>query len=340
MNRHLLGVCCAFVLLAVSGCAPPSTTTVTGAGGMRARSAQATSGPLSLITEPGPGDGPFVALIDSARYNVRLAMYELEDPLVEQALVAAAARGVRVMVLLDDGQYGSGRPSNQAAYDYLSAHGVTVAWAPTYFALLHEKTIVVDRRIAAIMTLNLTPDYYSSSRDFAVLDRQPADVAAIERVFDADLAGRQITPGAGIGDLVWSPGAQAPIAALIMRARRSLDIESEEMDDPAVTRELCQAARRGVQVRVVMTYQSAWRVAFSYLAGCGVHIHAYASTSMLYIHAKLIRVDERIVFLGSQNISRQSLDYNRELGIITENPQIAASTRETFDNDFAAAAQP
>ncbi|MGH2902813.1 MAG: phospholipase D-like domain-containing protein [Solirubrobacteraceae bacterium] len=294
-------------------------------------------GGLSLITEPGPGDEPFVVLIDSARHTVRIAVYELEDRRVEQALADAAARGVRVMVLLDDGRYGAGRPSNLPAYSYLSAHHVIVSWAPTDFALLHEKAIVIDRRVAAIMTMNLTPGYYSSSRDFAVLDRRPADVAAIERVFDADLAGRQIAPGAGSGDLVWSPGAQKPIVALIARARHSLELENEEMDDPAATIELCEDARRGVRVRVVMTYQPAWRAAFAYLTGCGVLVRTYTATASLYIHAKLIRVDRRIVFLGSQNLSRQSLDYNRELGILTEDPEIVAGTGRAFNGDFTGA---
>jgi cardiolipin synthase len=334
MSRHLLGACCAAVPLAICGCASSAITTST--PGTSAQFASNVGG-LSLVTEPGPGDGPFVALIDTARHSGRVAMYELQDPRVEEALAAAAARGVHVTVLLDHGQYGAGRPSNQPAYDYLSANHVSVAWAPAYLALLHEKAIVVDRRAVAIMTLNLTPPYYSSSRDFAVLDRRPADVAAIERVFDADLAARQVTLGAGSGDLVWSPGAQGTIAALIARAGHSVDLENEEMDDPAATLELCRDARRGVQVRVVMTYQSAWQAAFSYLTGCGVQVRTYASTSALYIHAKLIRVDRRFVFLGSQNLSRQSLDYNRELGIITEDPQIAASTGQTFDSDFTAA---
>jgi len=187
------------------------------------------------------------------------------------------------------------------------------------------------------MTLNLTPAYYASSRDFAVLDRRPADVNAIVRVFDADLRGQQITPGAGSGDLVWSPGAQAPIGALIAHARQSLQVESEEMDDPAMTHELCQAAERGVHVQVLMTYEPSWQAALTYLADCRAQVRTYPESAALYIHAKLIRVDEHTVFIGSQNLSRQSLTYNRELGIITQSPPIVASTGATFSADFAAA---
>ena len=318
------------VSLALCGCSIPASSTSGGGETVRSEG-------LSLITEPGPGDAPFIALIDSARQRVEVTMYELTDERVEQALVAAAARRVRVAVLLDDGQYGAGRALNDGAYDYLAAHGVGVAWAPGYFALTHQKSILIDRRVAAIMTLNLTPVYYASSRDFAVLDYRPADVAQVAQTFNADVRRRQLTPGAGSGDLVWSPGAQAPIGALIAHARRSLQVESEEMDDPAITSELCQAARRGVRVQVLMTYQASWRTALGYLAGCGAQVRTYAASAALYIHAKLIRVDGRTVFIGSQNLSRQSLTYNRELGVITHSSPIVASTGDTFRADFAAA---
>ncbi len=324
------------IALALCGCSTPTASTPTaprtGGSGTTVRSAG-----LSLITEPGPGDTPFLALIDSARHSIQMTMYELTDQRVEQALAAAAARGVHVAVLLDDGQYGDGRPPNDAAYRYLATHGVTVAWAPTYFALTHQKSIVIDRRVAVIMTVNLTPVYYSSSRDFVVLDHRPADVAAIAQTFGADLHHRRITPGAGSDDLVWSPGAQAPIGALIAHAQRSIDLETEEMDDSTITRQLCHAAQRGVRVQVVMTYQPSSRAALTYLAGCRAQVRTYPENAALYLHAKLIRVDGATVFIGSQNLSRQSLTYNRELGIITHNPQIAAGTRHTFSTDFAAA---
>jgi cardiolipin synthase A/B len=351
ISRPLLGAWCSVVLLALCGCAATVCPRSGGTGG----GATVVSQGLSLITEPGPGDTPFIALIGSARHSVQVTMYELNDRLVEQALAAAAARGVRVAVLLDHGQYGVGQPLNDAAYRYLATHGVSVAWAPAYFALNHQKSIVIDRRVAAIMTLNLTPAYYASSRDFAVLDYRPADIAAIAQTFDADMRRRRIVPGAGSGDLLWSPGAQAPLDALIVHARRSLQVESEEMDDPAITGELCQAARRGVHVQVLMTYQAAWREALGYLAGCGAQVRTYpesassgegaggdasgesAGGAALYIHAKLILVDRRTVFIGSQNFSRQSLLYNRELGIVAENPELAAAAGHTFNSDFAAA---
>ncbi len=65
------------------------------------------------------------------------------------------------------------------------------------------------------MTANLTSEYYSSTRDFLVMDTKPADTAAIVRVFNADFVHRPVRPGDG-RDLVWSPtDSQAQMLTLI-----------------------------------------------------------------------------------------------------------------------------
>jgi len=86
-----------------------------------------------------------------------------------------------------------------------------------------------------------------------------------------------------------------------------------------------------------MTYQPAWRAAFTYLSRCSAQVRTYAASSALYIHAKMICADQHLVFVGSQNLSRESLLYNRELGIITQSPQVGASIGRTFNSDFHAA---
>ena len=96
------------------------------------------------------------------------------------------------MRVLLDHDY-SGGSVNQAAYSTLSAAGVAVAWANDS-EIFHQKTITVDGSESAIMTGNLTPQYYATTRDFVVMDRQPADVAAIEKVFASDWAGAAPSP--------------------------------------------------------------------------------------------------------------------------------------------------
>jgi phosphatidylserine/phosphatidylglycerophosphate/cardiolipin synthase-like enzyme len=233
------------------------------------------------------------------------------------------------------------RAQNQAAFAFLAARGVMVRWAPPSFSASHEKAVVVDTTVAAVMTLNFTSRYYASSRDLAIVDSDAADVAAIEAVFNADFAGRPGPEPAG-DDLVWSPGSQPALVALIASARVSVAVENEEMALPAVTAALAAAARRGVKVTVVMTYQSQWGAPFAQLSAAGVAVRVFHGEAPIYIHAKTIVVDAGSgggrVFIGSENFSAASLGRNRELGLILAAPAVVSAVSSTVAGDFGGAA--
>ena len=232
---------------------------------------------------------PIYDLMRSARQSLDMTMYELSDPTAEQILIADHQKGVRVRVLLDRDE--SGGSVNQAAYSTLSAAGVAVAWANDS-EIFHQKTITVDGSESAIMTGNLTPQYYATTRDFVVMDSQAADTAAIETVFDSDWAGAAPAAGPAGGDLVWSPGSESQIIALIDSATRSVVLENEEMDSTPVEDALEADARRGVSVTVIMTSDS--RMGLCVLpSGVGRRPHRALPRHDvgLYIHAKAIDVD-------------------------------------------------
>ncbi|MGO9344316.1 MAG: phospholipase D-like domain-containing protein [Acidimicrobiales bacterium] len=285
------------------------------------------------MTEPEDGMQPIYSLMSSARRRLDMTMYELADPQSAAILEADAGRGVTVRVILD--QDYSGASVNEAAYSALAAHGVQVHWAPAG-TIFHQKTITVDDHTSAIMTLNLTSEYYSSTRDFAVVTTDPSDVAAIEQVFAADWASSGPPEAGPQGtNLIWSPGAETPLVYLIGSAKHSLLVENEEMDDPDVTGALEDAARRGVDVEVVMTYSSSWAGAFDELVDAGVKVGTYSTDASLYIHAKVIVADGTTAFVGSQNFSVASLDYNRELGVITNDPALVDPIARIVGSDFA-----
>jgi cardiolipin synthase A/B len=311
--------------------APGLTAAQSTSAGASAATRRAAS--LRLLTEPQAGIRPIYRLITRARSSVDLTMYELADPTAEADLARDAGRGVNVRVILDRHLEQS---ANRSAYHYLAAHHVHVRWGPAD-TTFHQKTLTVDDATSVIMTGNLVAADYPNTRDFAVIDTNHADVAAIIATFNAD---RAITPPDGT-DLVWSPtNAQASVLSVINRARRTLAVEDEEMNDPAVTAALAAAARRGVKVKIIMTADPEWDRAFAKLARAGVHIRLYPDDrSALYIHAKVLVADsgrsgERAL-IGSQNFSVASLDYNRELGILTSDRAVVTSVSATLARDYA-----
>jgi phosphatidylserine/phosphatidylglycerophosphate/cardiolipin synthase-like enzyme len=292
---------------------------------------------FSLITQPGPGNEPVVERINAAEKSIDLVMYSLDDTAVVRALADAVVRGVSVRVLLNGGYYAKHETNNDASYNALKTASVPVRWTPTAFALTHQKTLVVDGDDALVMTFNVQSKYYATGRDFAVDDTDPADVSAIEKTFSADWDGDSISAPHG-DTLVWSPGSEDELIYLIDSATSTLDIYNEEMDDADITHALERAASRGVSVRVVMTYATNWKAAFTELVQAGVGVRTFASSSKkIYIHAKVILVDGTEVFIGSENFSDTSMNKNRELGLVLSSAAVIRGVGQVFDADWAGA---
>ena len=325
----------ALSLAALAGCKPVITATSSGPAGPAPSGPAAPAQSGALITEPAAGFSPVYHLIKHARHWIDLTMYEFSDTTAEHDLAAAARRGMTVKVVLDQRE----KSHNSATFDYLGSHGVKVVWSSPSFEYTHQKTLLVDGSTAVIMTANLTSEYYSSTRDFLVMDTKPADMAAIAQVFNADFAHRAVHPGDG-RDLVWSPtDSQAQILALIDGARKSLRIYSEEMGDATIEDALIKAAHRGVDVRVCGENTGGeYDSDFSRLAAGGVHISYYSSSHGFYIHGKVIEADygtsRARVFIGSENFSAASLNRNRELGLITASQKVMSSIASTFAADY------
>lgn len=323
---------------AVTNVAPSATASPSSAPPPASAAPAPTTAPSALI-EPGAGMSAIYALLGSAKRTIDLVMYELEDARAEELLAADAARGVDVRVILNTAYTGS---ANDAAFSYLQGHGVHVRWASSLYDLTHQKTLVVDGSVAVIMTLNWTSRYYSDTRDVAILDRGRSDIAAIQTTFNADDDGARIEPPAG-ADLVWSPTTSLPdLLALINGATGELYVENEEMGNSTVTEALIAAARRGVDVEICMTNSSTWAAAFRDLVDGGVHLRVYAPDAALYIHAKVLVRDpgasDQEAFAGSQNFSTESLQHNRELGIVLRAGTLVKQLQTMIQDDYDGAA--
>ena len=297
--------------------------------------------PVSVVakvwTEPSSGYGFLDGAINQARRTIYVSMYELSDTTLENDLIAKARDGLIVRVLLNAAYYG--RTDNAVAASLLEAGAVHVAWAPSG-TIFHAKYVVIDRRVAYVGTGNLVTGDYSSTRDFWVEDTRPLDVAAISSTFDADFSHHNAAPKSA-GGLVWSPGSTSALVNLIASAKKTLLVENEEMDNATIEGAMMAAAKRGVVVKVVMTYSSEWKAALTQMEGAGVRVSTLRE-SQIYIHAKVICADctatGGTAFLGSENFSVSSLVYNRELGVLTRTPVAVHAVESAVDADYAVGA--
>jgi cardiolipin synthase len=327
--------------------------TGTAASSAAVSSAQAPSVTYTLYTFPETDKTvtPLYALINAAQKSIDMTMYALEDTTFTTDLLAACKRGVTVRVILDQNDEKSG---NTSAFTQLNTQqNCTAVWANKAFESTHQKSLVIDATQAAIMSLNLQPQYYTTTRDFAILENDPADVAAIEATFNADFAAGTTSTGTsgasdfdyapGLGDhLIWSPTtAQTAMVSLIANAKKTLLIENEELASSAtaILAALETACKNGVQVQLAMVNNTDYAAGFTAITQAGCSIHTYPNTTTgFYIHAKAVVADYGLptqnAYMGSINYSNASMNSNRELGMYVTDAAIITSIHDTMLADY------
>jgi phosphatidylserine/phosphatidylglycerophosphate/cardiolipin synthase-like enzyme len=337
------------LLLLLTGCTSNPSSSHSTASTPRANTCAGAScalGPgittAKLIVEPDDRETPFRQAIAGATSSVWVEVYLLTDTSVINTLEEAANRGVDVRVLLEMQPLGGDPTGPRRISDTLTAAGVHVKATNPAFKLTHEKAIIVDDATLYAMTCNLTKSALGGSsgatnREYAIVDTNPDEVREAHDIFQADWD--RTTPTLSDPNLLVSPvNARSGLVQLLQSARSSLILEEEEMYDIEMEDQLIAAAGRGVAVRVILPAAPAddpgANADVPRLIQAGVQVR-YSQT--LYIHAKMIVADGVRAFVGSENFSAQSLDANRELGIVVADPAALARLTATFASDWATA---
>lgn len=142
---------------------------------------------------------------------------------------------------------------------------------------------------------------------------------------------------AGVGDTT----AEAILYLAIASARRSLDICAAYFAPrPAFTKALCEAAERGVEVRLVVPgphidkefVRTAGRAAYRDLLESGVRIFEFQPTML---HAKTVAVDGVWSVVGTINFDNRSFQLNDEVTLAVRNEEFCAELLNSFEADVA-----
>ena len=146
-----------------------------------------------LIWSPG-AQSPLVKLIGSARPGTTLYAEDeqLDSAAIDQALVAAAKRGVTVDLTMSDSS------DWVTAFNTLAAGGVHVslyaAGAPLY---IQSKAISVNDRTVYVGSINFTTPMMNAYRNMGIITTDPTVVRGITSTMASDFAGA--TPYGGVG---------------------------------------------------------------------------------------------------------------------------------------------
>jgi cardiolipin synthase len=283
----------------------------------------------AVFALPDAGEQPFLETLGRAQSSIRVMVYLMGYGGILDTLVAKAQAGVKVQIILDQGQV----DTNQKYFDQLTAAGAEVRWSDPQFPYMHAKTIVVDGVEALVSTGNFSKSYsIELERNFVARVADPDDVAVLVALFDADW--ERLTPALDCTRFLVSPvNSRARLLALIDSATSTLTIESMQFADAEVRTHVAARQAAGVAVRAILA-DTAW-IDANVDGAAFLAAHGIEARSIPHCHVKALVADGARAYIGSENLSQTSLNRNREVGLVVTEPEAVAVVTGTFERDWA-----
>ena len=323
------------------------------------------SGSFQLFTEGDTLYADMLAAIASAQEHVLLESYIFADDEVGRRfadqLIAQAGRGTIVRLHLDAA--GSLFWHSRRLTDSLRHAGVQLRWFHRwdwrhpwrYNRRNHRKLLVVDGHLAYVGGFNIhrenSREIYGEQRwrDTHIRLQGPLAHEAMH-LFGRFWMGRKrpaLPRSPAGGDRLlsnYSRGGRrylnGSFSAMLSHAQRSIYITTPYfVPERRIQRLISRAARRGVDVRLLVPKKSdvrlaqwAARAAYDGLLTSGVRIFEYLPR---LLHAKSMIVDGGYATLGTANMDYRSFFLNYELNLFSHNQQLCDQLQQVFLRDLS-----
>ncbi len=316
---------------------------------------------VTLFVEPENKKAVILNAIEAAQQSIWIEMYEFTDSDIASKLFAkeAAHPNLDIQFLYSPNCFPSAlSPDGQQLPAWSQPNqAVKVDGSPVGYC--HAKFMIIDASSAYIMTANFTeaalggtPE--ATNREYIICDTDPQDIQVLQAIFRADQQGTPLPSQTASNLVVTDLNAHAQLRALLDSAQHSIYIQVESLADPNSGGRLAQrlsiegALLDAVQSRhlqdikimlptlpgaltTMLTVDN--NAAISNLQASAPSI-AITTLAQYYMHAKLIIIDQHLAFVGSQNLTREALKYNREVGIIIKNAECVKTLSTTFMTDW------
>jgi cardiolipin synthase A/B len=277
---------------------------------------------VKLIIQPEDSVAPLLSAIKSAKKRIDIAIFRADRKDIENALTAAAARGVKVTALIAHVNRGGADNLRKLEIRFLEA-GVIVARTADDLIRYHDKFLIIDRRVLYVLSFNFTHLDIDHSRGFGVITTNSAWVREAGRLFSADCT--RSTYKAGMDTFVVSPANSRKVFSdFLRRAKKQLLIYDPKISDKEMLRILQERAKAGVEVRIIGKVGGKYDFDSQKLSG-------------QRLHTRTIIRDGRQAFIGSQSLRPAELDSRRELGLIINDTKAVKKLLETFESDWVPA---
>jgi len=279
-------------------------------------------------------DDKIVSDIKSAKESVRLAIYNLTDSKITDAIVEAYQSGIDVEVITDDSN------KDDSNFTTLKNAGISVYDDNKSGALMHDKFLVIDENIVWSGSSNYTiwSFYKNNENNIRIVDK---DVAGVyldefemlknhnqsEHRYESPNLKVYFSPKGSIED---------KIVDLVNSAKQTINFEMFAFTSYPIADALIDRNSAGLVVKGVLDKTWGNGSAYSkydYLKNGGVDVLKDGNSYTL--HDKVMIIDSSIVLTGSYNYTASANSSNSENLVVLYDNTIASKYESEFEKIYS-----
>jgi cardiolipin synthase A/B len=138
----------------------------------------------NLVVSPVNSRSTFTSLINNAHQTLLIEAEEMQDSSIEQAIVNAGQRGVKVQIILPSPSSSSSGDSNSNGIRAISHPGIQIEEDPHLY--MHAKIIIVDGQRAFVGSENISTASLEQNRELGILVSDQNVLGTLQQTFQQD----------------------------------------------------------------------------------------------------------------------------------------------------------
>lgn len=275
----------------------------------------------------------FQSYYDSlAETNVwlKIQVYEFTEKRIRELMKSLAKKWADINIIIEDRKYQQYRNTYKDLielftwYQNIQVKSDKQMWTE----YIHSKVDLLDDSFW-IKTNNITASAFKSSREYMFHSYDIKVKESLDKIFDKDWSGEKIE----ISDihpnlLVCNINCRAGIENLLNNAEESIFIQTQYITDPSIF-EILKNKSNLSWFQIIVANTDDNDDLLNYFGPAKVK-----KLKKPYVHAKMILIDNKYLILGSMNLSQNSLDNNREIGIILIDQYLIDKFKYQFNLDW------
>lgn len=249
--------------------------------------------------------------------NLQIQTYEFTEKRIKERFKELLETGVNISLIMENKKYKQFKntwkeiQNRFSGYTNFEIKSDDEMWT-TY---THSKINISDNDFW-IQTANFTHSSFATNREYFFHTYHTGILNSLKTIFEKDWNGKTIK----LNDihpnlLICNINCRSWIEQLLRSAKESIWIETQYITDSSLRNILWE--KNNLDIKIIVSDTDSNIDLKKYFWD-----HIVKSIKKPYIHAKMILVDHKYLLLWSMNLSDNSLDNNREIGIIITDKNI------------------